>query len=97
MAIGATGDDSASGNHNITGGRWSIDDPAGPPTAMTLAAPGPWPASPAVIPAGTFRISREGQHTVTWRPRTPSGNWGDPSQVILYVDRAGPGGDATRR
>ncbi|MBM6400013.1 multicopper oxidase domain-containing protein [Phycicoccus sonneratiae] len=90
VVIGATGDDSASGNGAITGGRWSLDAPDAATTAMTLETDGPVASLTGTIPAATVAALPEGQHTVLVATQDESGNWGPTTESILVVDRTGP-------
>ncbi len=88
VVIGATGNDSASGNHAIAAGEWWIG--TGTHTAMTVETTGSVASLTGTIPAATAAALVEGQHLVYVRTQDDQNNWGDPAEVILYADRQGP-------
>ncbi len=92
ITITATANDSASGNSAISGAEWAID--GGTATAMSLATSGPVASIEGTIPATTVGQSNaglaEGNHVVTVRSQDSAGNWGDPVEAVLVIDRTGP-------
>lgn len=95
VTVTATGDDSASGNTNVTGAEYFLDvepQPAdqGTGTAMTVASPAPVASLSATIAPSALTGLAEGGHTVWVEARDAQGNWGTPVSVALTVDRTGP-------
>ncbi|QKE83925.1 multicopper oxidase domain-containing protein [Arthrobacter sp. NEB 688] len=88
VALSATGNDSATGNHEIAAAEWSVDGGAASP--MTVATSGPVASLTATIPAGALSGLADGLHTVGVRSRDSAGAWGPVSGVQLAVDRAAP-------
>ena len=95
VTVTATGDDSASGNTNVTGAEYFVDvepQPAdqGTGTAMTVDSPAPVASLSATIAPSVLTGLSEGGHTVWVEARDAQGNWGTPVSVGLTVDRTGP-------
>ena len=95
VVVTATGDDSASGNTNVTAGEYFIDaEPlpadAGTGQPMTVNQEAPVSSLSATIAAGTVNALSEGAHTVWIEARDAQGNWGTPISVELTVDKTGP-------
>ncbi len=88
VAVSATGNDSASGNHDIAAGEWWIG--TGAPTPMTLETQGSVASLTGTIPAAAAAALAEGQHVVFVRTQDDQGNWGEPAETFLYADRQGP-------
>jgi len=93
VSVTATGNDSASGNSDIAGAEWSID--GGAATPMSVSSHDPVAEVTGTVPAGVIGTSdatglAEGNHVVTVRTRDAAGNWSDPVEAALVVDRTGP-------
>jgi len=82
VVLSATGDDSASGNSNITAAEYTVDG-VGPaiPMAIVAGAAAPIRNFTATIPAGLA----QGTHVVSVRSQDSFGNWGTPSTIDLVV------------
>jgi hypothetical protein len=79
-----TGNDSASGNSNITAAEYWID--AGAPQALSVASP----ASVKILNVSLLPPFSAGTHTVSARTQDALGNWSPPASITLVVDQAGP-------
>ena len=88
VGISATGDDSATGNGNVTAAEYAID--GGTPVAMALNRVAPTVSLTGTIAAATVFGLTEGAHTVSVRSQDAAGNWGAAASVTLTVDRTGP-------
>jgi len=89
VALTATGNDSANGNHNIVAAEYSI---AGGPSAVVMAvnAASPIASLSATISTATVNALSDGTHAVTVRSQDSSGNWGATASINLVVDKTGP-------
>lgn len=92
VALTATGNDSTTGNGNITAAEYFIDTVGAPGTgsAMSLNFVAPVTSLSASIPAATVNSLPEGTHTVSVRSQDAFGNWGPLGTVNLIVDKTGP-------
>jgi FtsP/CotA-like multicopper oxidase with cupredoxin domain len=92
VKITATGDDSASGNSNITAAEYFIDTVGayGGGATMDVNQQAPVASLDATIPAGTVNGLSEGSHVIYIRAKDGQGNWGEPINVNLVVDATGP-------
>ena len=88
VSLTATGNDSASGNSNVSAAEYSID--GGAATALTVNSPAPIASLSATIPAATINALSAGNHVLSVRSRDVLGNWGAPVTASLIVDKAGP-------
>ena len=88
VAISATGDDSATGNSNVTAAEYAID--GGTAVAMTLNRVAPTVSLTGTIAAATVNGLTEGAHVVSVRNQDAAGNWGAAVSVTLTVDKTGP-------
>lgn len=88
VAISATGDDSATGNSNVTAAEYSID--GGTAAPMTLNKVAPTVSLTATISAVTVNGLSNGAHTVAVRSQDAAGNWGTAVSATLTVDSSGP-------
>lgn len=84
VALSATGNDSATGNSNITAAQYSIDGGAAVPMAVNVIAP--VASLTASIPAGLSA----GAHTIAVRSQDALGNWGASATISLNVVAGGP-------
>jgi FtsP/CotA-like multicopper oxidase with cupredoxin domain len=86
VVLTATGNDSTTGNSNVTAAEYWVD--GGTPTAMTLVgSPSPISSFTATIPAPLSM----GAHTVSVRSQDAFGNWGAVATITLQVtDTAAP-------
>jgi hypothetical protein len=91
VKITATGDDSASGNSNITAAEYFIDTVGGNGSGVTMAVnqQAPVASLDATIPAGVVNGLSEGAHTIWIHAKDPQ-NWGEPISIELDVDTTGP-------
>ena len=92
VALQATGNDTASGNSNVTAAEYFIDAPGanGTGTAMTPNQVAPTVSFNATISAATMGTLAEGAHAVHVHSRDALGNWGAFSTATLGVDKTGP-------
>ncbi len=93
VTVDATGNDSASGNSDITAAELSVD--GGTPVAMDLLTTGPVASVQGTIAAATIGdatspVLVEGNHVVSVRTQDAAGNWSEPVEAALVVDRTGP-------
>ncbi len=88
VALSATGNDSATGNHEIAAAEWSLD--GGTASAMTVETTGPVASLVATIPGSALSGLPDGLHAVTVRSRDSAGVWGPVSSVQLAIDHAAP-------
>jgi FtsP/CotA-like multicopper oxidase with cupredoxin domain len=79
--LSATGDDSATGNSNVTGAEFWVD--SGSPAAMTIDA---GPDSPVrTFTATILPPLVQGTHVVSVRSQDSFGNWGEVATIDLIV------------
>jgi hypothetical protein len=92
VAIHATGDDTSTGNSNITAAEYFIDAPGadGAGTGMAVNTPAPVASLDASIPAATVDALTEGTHVVSMHSQDAAGNWGPYVTVDLVVDKTAP-------
>jgi hypothetical protein len=88
VAISATGDDSATGNSNVTAAEYSID--GGTAVALSLNKVAPSVSLTGTIASATVNALTEGAHTVSVRSKDAAGNWGAAVSATLTVDKTGP-------
>jgi hypothetical protein len=92
IAVHATGDDTATGGSNITGGEYFVDavglNGSGSPTTVNIAAP--VASLDATIPAAIVNALAEGTHVVSVHSQDSAGNWGAPATITLVVDKTAP-------
>ncbi len=99
VKVSATGNDSASGNSNISAAEYFLDtlgaDGAG--VAMTVSSAAPVASVDGTIGQAAVDGLAEGGHAVYIHTQDAQGNWGAPVNATLVVDITGPvvtGGDA---
>ncbi len=93
IAIDATGDDSSTGNSNVTAAEYSIGDlpaDAGTGTPMDVPNPSPVAELTGTIDQGVLDALLEGNHPVWVRAQDAGGNWGEAVTVNLAVDLHAP-------
>lgn len=96
VALGATADDTATGNSNIAGASYAIDGacPASAsPCAMTVTPTAPIASLAATIPQAAVNGLAEGSHPVTVTSTdaaTPSNTGPSSAALNLIVDKTGP-------
>ena len=92
VAVSATGNDVATGNHNVVAGEFFIDTTGtnGAGTAMTALVPSPTATIAGTIPAATVAGLSVGNHTIYVHARDAAGNWGARVSVLLRIDRTAP-------
>ena len=96
VALSGSGNDSASGNSNVTNAEFFIDAVGanGSGTAMTLNQNAPAVALTATISAATMSGLSEGSHWVYAHSLDAYGNWGAYASLELKVDKNGPAASA---
>ena len=92
VAIGATADDTATGNSSITGGEYFIDTAGadGSGTALTVGAASPSSTLSGTIPGTTVASLAAGTHAILVHARDAAGTWGARVSATLLVDRTAP-------
>jgi hypothetical protein len=92
VAITATGDDSASGNNNVTAAEYFIDAQGadGGGVTMSVNTSAPIASLDATIPAGVVNGLPEGSHVIWIHSKDAQGNWGAAISVNLIIDTTGP-------
>ena len=97
VAVTATGDDSASGNSNVTAAEFFLETQGtdGTGAAMVVNQSAPIASLDATIPAGTVAGLAEGPHVVWIHAQDAQGNWGAAVAVTLVVDTTGPATSGT--
>ena len=92
VTLQATGNDTASGNSNVTAAEYFIDAPGanGTGTAMTPNQVAPTVSFNSTISAATMGTLAQGAHAVHVHSRDALGNWGAFSTANLGVDKTGP-------
>jgi FtsP/CotA-like multicopper oxidase with cupredoxin domain len=93
VVVSATGNDVATGNHNVVAGEFFIDTTTaanGTGGAMTAAVPSPTATIAGTIPAATIAGLSTGLHTVSVHARDAAGNWGPRVSVSFRIDRTAP-------
>ncbi len=88
VTVDATGNDSASGNSDITAADLSVDGVTA--SAMSIATSGPVAAVQGTIAATDLSGLAEGNHVVSVRTQDAAGNWSEPADAALVIDRTGP-------
>ena len=88
VTLYATGNDSATGNHNITAAEYTID--GGTAVGMSINQAAPVASLSATISAATVAGLSDGPHTIEVRSQDSVGNWGATASTSLLVDTAGP-------
>jgi FtsP/CotA-like multicopper oxidase with cupredoxin domain len=86
--IRATGDDTMTGNNEITAGSYWID--AGTPMSMTIDTVGSIASMSATIPVIDVEGLTEGEHTLYINSTDSWGNVGMAASASLNIDRTGP-------
>jgi len=92
--IQATGDARPSGPANVTQAEYFIDDMTGAPGSgmpMYLNHIAPVASLTATIPVSTLQTLAEGWHTIYIRAMDSLNIWGGFGEVMLAVDKTGPG------
>lgn len=79
-----TGNDSATGNSNITAAEYWVDAGAHQPLSVVSPAP------VTVLSVGLTPPFSAGTHTVSARTQDALGNWSLPASINLVVDQTGP-------
>ncbi len=93
ITIAATGDDSATGNSNVTAAEYSIGAVAADPgtgTAMSVTSAAPVAELTGSIDTAALDALAEGNHPVWVRAQDAQGNWGEAVTVNLAVDLHAP-------
>jgi FtsP/CotA-like multicopper oxidase with cupredoxin domain len=92
VAVSATGNDSTTGNSNITGAEYFIDAQGadGTGTTMTVNIVEPIASLSGTIDSATMAGLAEGSHDVFVHSMDAFGWWGDYEIVTLVVDQTGP-------
>ncbi len=93
VALTATGNDSTTGNSNITSATYSIAGIGGVSgvSMNAVVTPAPIVGLSATIPATTIAGLSEGTHAVTVASTDSADNIGDPSAAVsLLIDRTAP-------
>ncbi|MCX6043677.1 MAG: multicopper oxidase domain-containing protein [Chloroflexi bacterium] len=93
VVISGAASDVATGNSNIAGGEYFIDNntgAAGTGTLMTASPTAPSSTLNATIPAAMLAPLTEGSHTVYVRAKDAAGNWSALVNVTLRIDRTAP-------
>jgi hypothetical protein len=92
VAVSATGNDSASGNSNITAAEYFIGATgvAGTGTPMTVNVTAPIASLAGTIDAATMAGLSEGAHTVYVHSMDSFRQWGDYATADLIIDQGGP-------
>ncbi|MEZ5093758.1 multicopper oxidase domain-containing protein [Nocardioides sp.] len=92
VTVTATGDDSASGNSQVTAAQYSIGTSAGDGgwVDMDVTNPAPVAELTGTIPTTVLDTLTEGSHPVWVRAQDAQGNWGDAVSVNLDVDLSAP-------
>ena len=92
VQVSATGNDSATGNSNITGAEYFLDtlgaDGAG--VAMAVSQSAPVASVDGTIEQAAVNGLPEGGHSVYIHTKDAQGNWGAAVSVLLVVDTTGP-------
>ena len=88
VSLHATGNDSATGNHNITAAQYTID--GGAAVGMSINQATPIASLSATISAATVNGLTAGSHTIAVRSQDSVGNWGAFANTTLVVDKTGP-------
>ena len=90
--VTATGNDSLSGNSNISAVEFFIGPPTadGTGTPMTVNIASPIASASATIPAATMTALAEGAHTLSVHSMDSFGFWGPFTTTTLAIDRTGP-------
>ncbi len=92
VAIGATGDDTATGGSDVVGAEWFVDAAClnGGGQAMTLTVP----AAVTVGLSGTIDVAlQQGIHTISVHSRDSAGNWGACADTTIDVQNILPAAD----
>ncbi len=94
VSISANGNDTSTGNANVTAAEYFID-PVGRPangsgTAMSVNIPAPIASLSTTIPAAAVNALSVGAHTISVRSMDVFGNWGVLVTSTLTVDKTGP-------
>lgn len=91
-----TADDRIVGSLNVVQAQYFIDTLGAPGTGtdMTLT-PSPVASISASIPAAAIAALSEGPHTIYVMAVDELGNWGQPSTIVLDVDKTGPASTGT--
>jgi len=90
VKIQATGDDTMSGNSDVTAAEYVIDNIADPATPMLVTPVAPIASLNATIDALTMGGLAEGEHTLYVRSQDSLGHWGGYATAPLLVDQTGP-------
>lgn len=92
VAIQATGNDTTTGNSDVTAAEYYIDTTGGTGTALTIDPAGPSPAVAftGTISASTVAALSEGNHTINIRSQDAFNQWGAFAAFTLKVDKTGP-------
>ena len=92
VAVSATGNDTATGNSDVTAAEFFIGTPGadGTGTAMTVNVTAPIASLDGTIDAATMAGLAEGSHTVSIHSMDEFGHWGDFAEATLAVDQTGP-------
>ena len=93
VAISATGDDTGSGDNDVTKFEYTVIPESGPaqtPVEVNVAAPATIASLDATIPQSVVNGLAEGTHMVSVRSMDSGENWGAPVQVPLTIDLTGP-------
>lgn len=91
VAIQATGDDSQTGNSNVTAGQYRVVDcGANLSGALTPNLVAPVVSLGGTIPTANMGTLAEGTHVLSARSQDALGNWGTWADGSLIVDKAGP-------
>ena len=84
VALSASASDSATGNSNVTAGRYTLDGGAPLPMALNMVAPAVSLSATIAAPLAV------GSHAVTVQSQDALGNWGPVATSTLTVLAAGP-------
>lgn len=89
VAIAATADDSANGNHNISAAEYFVDSVGadGSGQAMTVASATPVATLNGVLSLATIAGLSDGTHTIYVHAQDAVGNWGATASTILTIDK----------
>ena len=92
VAISATGDDTDTGNNDVTEFEYTIigADPALDAVVVTVDSPAPVASLDAAIPAAVVNVLDAGTYQVSVRSADAGGNWGAPVEAPLTIDLEGP-------
>jgi FtsP/CotA-like multicopper oxidase with cupredoxin domain len=96
VGIQATGDARPSGTANVVAAEYFIDVSGAPGggTPMALNHIAPVASLTATIPVATLQALAEGPHTIYIHAQDSLNTWGAMRQVMLAVDKTGPGASA---